>query len=583
MSEDQAAPSAQGTDAEPAVAQPHPLPWLALICVLYICAFMAVLPHCRYQINPDALSYLRLAEYWAQGDLEHALNGYWSPLLTWCLVPFVWLQADLLWACKVVTGTAGLGLALATYWLARRLGLMPTTALAASAAAAPMALQYATSLVTPDIMLAALVTVYLAVSLDQGVYSRPRSAFACGLVGGAAFLAKSYALPFLLVHYAVSALLRRRFGRLEYTPRALVVACWLAGLLVSVAPWSGALTWKYGRFTVSTSARISHAIVAPGHQYGLHAADGFFVRPTHVQVDPTIQDNEYIYWSPFESLEALAHQLKITAVNLSVIRTYFALYQQDGLFSAALIASVIMLIALKGWGRWRYRQAWATTTIALYCSGYALVFCTAPRYYWPLLAVFLVLLFQYPDLLARRHPDWLTVIVSSRRRAYWMAITLLLLSSVPLVTVATLFRSSLGGTFERLANNFIPAHPDWLQPLSRSIGGLGVRGPMGGANLREAPYIAYYLGLEYGGRAGATSPPDILREAQAARLGSVLVLANDDATRYYWNQLGNIQGACRLGEVPYPGAPDASIIVYGLAPQCSAPAPTEVGAGATVP
>ena len=156
----------------------------------------------------------------------------------------------------------------------------------------------------------------------------------------------------------------------------------------------------------------------------------------------------------------------------------------------------------------------------------------------------------------------------------FLMMVVLLLASVPVVTVATALRPLMGGTFERLANNLAPAPPCWLQPLTSQIGALGVRGPLGGVSFREAPYVAYYLDLDYGGRAGATYPPDVLREAQAAGLGSVLVFAGDDATRYYWKQLGNIEGVRRLGEVPYAGAPNASIIVYGLAPWVSAPTPT---------
>ncbi|HCU34422.1 MAG TPA: hypothetical protein DGT21_02940 [Armatimonadetes bacterium] len=578
MPEQQASPSAQCTDAEAAVFQPHPLPWLALICVVYTCAFIAILPHCRYQINLDGLYYIQLAQYWAVGDFAHAVNGYWSPLLSWCLVPFVWLQVDLLWACKVVTGTAGLALALATYWLARRLGLLTTTALVASAAAAAMALQYATTHISPDLLLAVFVTLYMATAFDVRVLSRARSAFACGLVAGVAFLAKSYALPFVLAHYAVSAVLHRLTGKLERGPRALVIACWLAGLLVFAAPWISALSWKYGRFTVSTTAYIAHAIVAPDHTYGLHADPGFRIIPTHIQVDPTIQGNKYFYWSPFDSIDALVHQLKIITVNLSVIRNYLALLHQDGLFSAAIMVSLLGLLTLSGWGQWRFRQAWAIVTLAVYASGYALIFCTAPRYYWPLMPLALVLLFQYPDALARSCPDWLTGMIKSQRRAYWVVMGVLLLSSIPLVTVATVFRSSLGGTFERLANNFVPAQTDWLRPLTKSIGALGVRGPLGAVNFREAPYVAYSLGLEWGNRARATYPPDVVREAQAAGLASVLVLAQDDATRYYWRQLGKIGGARLLGEVSYPGMQNATIMVYDVAASRPAPATSKPAA-----
>ena len=122
MIDNKAAPSAQCTDVEPAVPQPRALPWLVLIGLVYAAALIAMLPYCRYQINPDGMSYMRIAQYWAVGDVRHAVNGYWSPLLSWCLVPFVWSG---LICCGRANGhgTAGLALALATYGLARRLGL----------------------------------------------------------------------------------------------------------------------------------------------------------------------------------------------------------------------------------------------------------------------------------------------------------------------------------------------------------------------------------------------------------------------------------------------------------------------------
>ena len=205
-----------------------------------------------------------------------------------------------------------------------------------------MGFQYATALMTPDISAGGLRDIVPVAHFDGSIFSRPRSAFACGLVAGLAFLAKSYALPFVLAHYAVSSVLRRLSGKMERGPRALVIACWLAGLSVFAAPWIAALTWKYGQLTVSTTAGINHAIVAPDHQYGLHAEAGFRVIPKNVLSDPWLSGNEYPYWHPFDSLANLVHQLKISAVNLFVIRNYLAIFHQDGLFSAALIASFLL-------------------------------------------------------------------------------------------------------------------------------------------------------------------------------------------------------------------------------------------------
>ena len=42
--------------------------------------------------TPDNVSYLDIAHRWAQGDLSTAVNGYWSPVYSWILVPFDWFD-----------------------------------------------------------------------------------------------------------------------------------------------------------------------------------------------------------------------------------------------------------------------------------------------------------------------------------------------------------------------------------------------------------------------------------------------------------------------------------------------------------
>ena len=46
------------------------------------------------RLNTDAIAYMRIAEYWAAGNFELAVTGYWGPLLSLLMVPFLWLGVD---------------------------------------------------------------------------------------------------------------------------------------------------------------------------------------------------------------------------------------------------------------------------------------------------------------------------------------------------------------------------------------------------------------------------------------------------------------------------------------------------------
>ena len=41
------------------------------------------------RLNTDAIAYMRIAEYWVSGNFELAVTGYWGPLLSLLMVPFL--------------------------------------------------------------------------------------------------------------------------------------------------------------------------------------------------------------------------------------------------------------------------------------------------------------------------------------------------------------------------------------------------------------------------------------------------------------------------------------------------------------
>src|SRR3954453_1698123 len=78
------------------------VPMVAVVCYAY-----------RDRLNIDLTAYLRLAIYLSRGDFRSSVSGYWSPLLSWCVAPFVAGGFDALRASKVVHAAWG-----ATYLIA---------------------------------------------------------------------------------------------------------------------------------------------------------------------------------------------------------------------------------------------------------------------------------------------------------------------------------------------------------------------------------------------------------------------------------------------------------------------------------
>ena len=58
-------------------------------------------------MSPDAIAYLRNARYVAEGRFAQSVSGVWSPLVSWCVAPFVALGIDPLHALYAVLALWG--------------------------------------------------------------------------------------------------------------------------------------------------------------------------------------------------------------------------------------------------------------------------------------------------------------------------------------------------------------------------------------------------------------------------------------------------------------------------------------------
>jgi hypothetical protein len=81
---------------------------LAVVLIVYTILGLFLIKYYRYQINPDGISYISIAQKYLNGDFGNAINGYWGPLLSWLLMPFLYFSSDALLATKLLSLLTGL-------------------------------------------------------------------------------------------------------------------------------------------------------------------------------------------------------------------------------------------------------------------------------------------------------------------------------------------------------------------------------------------------------------------------------------------------------------------------------------------
>ena len=65
---------------------------LFIVILFYLSLSFILLGHYLHVFNDDSISYLTIANEYEDGNFSAAINGYWSPLFSWLMVPFLYFQ-----------------------------------------------------------------------------------------------------------------------------------------------------------------------------------------------------------------------------------------------------------------------------------------------------------------------------------------------------------------------------------------------------------------------------------------------------------------------------------------------------------
>ena len=469
----------------------------------------------RNQINPDAICYIRLSTYLLRRDWRHAISGYWSPLFPWCMSPFLAMGLDGLHAAHVTLALiGGLYLFAARRLLRRFESLNSRMVFWMRMISAVIAVRLVVRIISPDLLMAALLLFYLAQMHRRDLLQRLRAPFVAGLLGGMLYLAKAYAFPFFLAHFPLTLLLRwwleRRAvdpgNRPRFTWLFAAIASGLAGCALIAFPWIMLLSHSYGRLTISTAGPFNHneARSAPeAYKYRF----SYFVPP-----DPYLLESEIIdrrvhrFWSPFDSREQLNRQWRIVKENLPDILATLGTFDRIWLVPLSLvIASAIGIrMLLRRQDRHSgiaWEIPWLAMTMLIYCSGFTLVYFE-PR----LIAVALRLPAMLLCIL-------LTIHLIARMRRLNRAIVVWIVLGVFAISACI----DLAGAYANTSRDDLP------RAVADAMRSAGLRGPLAGSSRGFGGYVAYFLDAKLITLPTDESSEELERHCDQANVRCVLI------------------------------------------------------------
>ncbi len=222
---------------------------LALLLYVLLCLFLH--PYLGYILDSDGVAYLAIAKRVANAQYLQSINGLWSPLNSWLLVPFIEKGMDAWTIAKILNFVFG-GIVIVLVHLLFIRFKIKKIAHAFLLMALSVVMVHNVYLQTfGDVLQLIFALLYLLILWSENFYSSYWKATLCGLIMGIAFYAKAYSLAFFLFHFA--ATLYWFYSKKKVTLKNTVIMYCLGifTALLLILPWTYALHKKYGVWSLT--------------------------------------------------------------------------------------------------------------------------------------------------------------------------------------------------------------------------------------------------------------------------------------------------------------------------------------------
>ncbi len=352
-----------------------------LITVYFILVSFTLFRMYRHNMQPDGTSYLSLAQKYLEGDFNNAINGYWSPLISWLMALFMSLGLEPTFSYGVVSTLIGWAALIGINQLMISIEVSRYTRRLYLAALSPVIAWYSLCDISADMLCACVLLHYLNTTLRDGYRIEKYSGIICGALGAISYLAKSYNFYFFLLHFTC---LNVSYCKSAATPqqKKTIILNFASGIITFMlisGIWIGLISTKYHTFTVSTAGTYNFSHIRPGHPTDSHPVltDGIIPPPNRTAISAW-EDPYYlklVHWNPFQSTEDFKYYIK--QVVPGNIAKYLKGLAVNFILDVTILAFAVIIVLKKQVNR-NIRHI--LFTILLYPLGYFALYYDGQRH-----------------------------------------------------------------------------------------------------------------------------------------------------------------------------------------------------------
>jgi hypothetical protein len=350
--------------------------------IFYIILAVLLLPYYLYRLNPDGISYISIAQKYLLHDYSNAVNGYWGPLFSWMLLPFLFVGFKPLIAVKLLSLIIGVFTIIQSNSLIKILNIEDLFRRLLLYSTASIVLYFALIIITPDILFVFLGLGFINKILKSSYTNSKYAGIICGLFGSGLYLAKSYGFPFFIATFFIINLIFFLRSK-NKSNRVNVTRNFISGIvvfsLISIC-WISIISNKYGYTTIGTAGSYNNAFTGPwslGHpMYYMGLID-----PPNNSAISIWEDVSFLKmksWSIFESVSSFKFELEKIMNNIYDI---IIILIQFSLLSIIFLLIAFTYLFKKGKQSIHEEVFFLVIILILILSSYA-VLLVQDRYLW---------------------------------------------------------------------------------------------------------------------------------------------------------------------------------------------------------
>jgi hypothetical protein len=211
------------------------------------------------RISPDTVAYISIAKKYAAGNFTGALNGCWSPLISWLLAIPSSLGCDAIKSFAILQLLIGWFALYQWVLLCRRNISSVLFQSIVIFAGVPSLLVFAWNELTADALLVAMTLFYLNTVSRPGFFLTKNFGVLAGILGLFFYLIKSFGFFFFIAHLFIITL-KKFLENKDVRFRKHILKNYLVAMIIFLltsASWIMMISKKYGHFTISEAAAFN--------------------------------------------------------------------------------------------------------------------------------------------------------------------------------------------------------------------------------------------------------------------------------------------------------------------------------------